>query len=81
MDINERNALRVDAGLPMLDISVEVGRLESAREQAEFEEFLEKNRYRFNHLLAGRSGFLTHMGIWNAIRKQLRQEMRKSRIR
>jgi hypothetical protein len=63
MDINERNALRANAGLPLLDIPAEVARLQARRDEAEFEEFFEKNRYRFNHLLAGRSGFLTHMGF------------------
>jgi hypothetical protein len=81
MDLNERNALRADAGLPLLDVSAEVARLEATRDQADLEEYFEKNRHRFVHLLAGRTGFLTHMGIWNAVRKQLREEMRKGRIR
>jgi hypothetical protein len=64
----------------MLDVPAEIARRQAARDQAEFERFFEKNRYRFAHLWEGRSG-LTRLGISNAVRKQLREEMRKSRIR
>jgi hypothetical protein len=37
-DIESRNNLRADAGLPLLDVSAEGARLRAARGQAEFEE-------------------------------------------
>jgi hypothetical protein len=79
-DSESRNTLRAEAQLPLLDVTAELARLKSARDQADFEAFFEKNRYRFAHLWEGRIG-LTRLGISNAVRKQLREEMRKGRIR
>jgi len=79
-DIESRNNLRAEAQLPLLDVTGELARLMVARDQADFEAFFEKNRYRFAHLWEGRSG-LTRLGISNAVRKQLREEMRKGRMR
>jgi hypothetical protein len=76
-DIESRNKLRVEAGLPLLDIPAELARLRAAREEAEFEEFFAKNRHRFSH---DRSlGFLSNLGIYNAFRKTLRKEMEEGR--
>jgi hypothetical protein len=79
-DIESRNNLRAEAQLPLLDVTAELARLKTARDQAAFEEFFEKNRHRFVHLWEGHCGF-TRMAISNAVRKQLREEMRKGRIR
>jgi hypothetical protein len=76
MDIEQRNALRADARLPLLDPPAEEARLANAREQALFESYFEQERHRFVHLWADRSqNFWTKMGIWNAVRKKLREEM------
>jgi hypothetical protein len=79
-DIESRNNLRAEAQLPLLDVTAELARLKAARDQADFEAFFEKNRYRYAHLWEGHSG-LARMAISNAVRAQLREEMRKGRIR
>lgn len=78
MDIPHRNRLKVEAGLPMLDGSAEELRLAAAKRESEFEQFFEGQRHRFAHLWDDRSrGFWTKMAIWNAVRKKLREEMRR----
>jgi len=63
-------------GLPSLDARAEAARLAKAREQAPFENYFQQERHRFVHLWADRSqNFWTKMGIWNAVRKKLREEM------
>jgi hypothetical protein len=80
MDIEQRNTLRAEAGLPLLDVHAEVLRLQAARGQAEFEKYFQTQRHRFAHLWEDRSrGFWTKMGIWNAVRKKLRDEMQNRR--
>ena len=75
-DIEYRNRLRAEAGLPLLDPLAEAARLANAREQALFESYFEQERHRFVHLWADRSqNFWTKMGIWNAVRKKLREEL------
>jgi hypothetical protein len=79
MDITERNSLRAEAGLPLLSVDVEARRSDAVRKEAAFEKYFQQNRHRFAHLWADRSrGFLTNMGIWVAVRKKLREEMRQS---
>jgi hypothetical protein len=81
MDITERNSLRADVGLPLLSVDVEARRLEAVREQAAFEKYFQQNRHRFVHLWSDRNrGFWTNVGIWNAVRKKLREEMRKNSV-
>jgi hypothetical protein len=54
----------------------EMRRAQAAREQALFENYFQQKRHRFVHLWADRSqNFLTKMGIWNAVRRKLREEM------
>ena len=80
MDIEQRNALRAEAGLPLLDPQAEAARLANTREQAQFENYFRQNRDRYAHLWSDRNrGFWTNMGIYNAVRKELRDEMRKNR--
>jgi hypothetical protein len=80
MNIQQRNMLRAEAGLPLLDVPAEAARLAKAREQALFEDFFQTERHRFAHLWSDRSrGFLSNMGIWTAVRKRLRDEMQKGR--
>jgi hypothetical protein len=78
MDIEQRNSIRAEAGLPLLSTEDETRRLESARDQARFENYFEQERHRFAHLWVNRNrGFLANVGIWNAVRKKLREELRE----
>ncbi len=80
MDIEKRNALRAEAGLPLLDARAEAARLAKAREEAQFENYFRQNRDRYAHLWSDRNrGFWTNMAIYNAVRKELRDEMQKNR--
>lgn len=79
MDIFERNAIRAEAGLPLLSVEAETRRSALVQEQAEFESYFGRERYRFAHLWSGQTGFLTKMGIWSFVRKQLREEWHKNR--
>jgi hypothetical protein len=77
MDTEQRNALRAEARLPLLDAAAEAARLAKAREQAQFENYFRQNRDRYAHLWSDRNrGFWTNMAIYNAVRKELREEMR-----
>ena len=79
MNIEERNRLRVEASLPLLDVPGEVARLKKAGDEAECEKYFQVRRYEFRHLWSDRSrGFLTNMGIYNVVRKALREEMRRA---
>ncbi len=81
MDIEQRNALRAETGLPLLDPQAEAARLAKAREQALFENYFQQERHRYAHLWSDRNrGFWTNMAIYNAVRKELRDEMRKNRL-
>jgi hypothetical protein len=73
--IDERNALRKQSGLPLLSVEDETRRLELTRDQARLENYFDQERHRFAHLWAdGSRGFLTNMGIWNTVKKKLREE-------
>jgi len=77
MDIEQRNRLRAEAGLPLLDVSAETARLAKARADAEFENYFRLHRAKFVHLWSDRNrGFWTNVWIWNSVRRQLRDEMR-----
>lgn len=77
MDIEQRNRIRADAGLPLLDIPTETARLKKAQEDAKFEKYFQLRRDAFQHLWSDRGrGFLTNMGIYTAARNVLRKEMR-----
>jgi hypothetical protein len=79
MDIEQRNRIRVEAGLPLLDLPTEMARLKNAEGDAEFEKYFELRRNQFQHLWSDQSrGFLTNMGIYNTMRKALREEMRRA---
>jgi hypothetical protein len=79
MDIEQENQLRAQAGLPLLDVAAEAARLKQAEDDAEFEKYFQLRRDEFRQLWSDRSrGFLTNMGIYNAVRKALRQEMRQA---
>jgi hypothetical protein len=71
--IEQRNSLRRDAGLPVLNISEELAKLQSDRFQAEFEREFDLNRHRLKHLWTDNDmGWLSRMGRWNEARARLR---------
>jgi hypothetical protein len=74
----ERNRLRRQASLPLLDVDAELRRLKAARDQAELASYVRSERHRFTHLLAGRVGWAAQ-GPCAEIRRRLRQEWLKSR--
>jgi hypothetical protein len=77
MDIEQRNSLRVAASLPLLDVPTEMARLKKAQDDAEFEKYFQVRRDKFQHLWSDRGrGFLTNMGIYNSVRKEMRQAHR-----
>ena len=75
MTTDERNCLRKEAGLPLLDLDAEGHRLKKVQRDAAFEEYYRQNRHRFALLWADRSrGWLSNAGIWGAGRRRLRAE-------
>jgi hypothetical protein len=81
MDIEQRNRLRAEAALPLLDLAAEMALLEKAQADAEFEKYFNRRRPEFAHLWGDRArGILTNMAIYNGVRKRLREEMRRGRM-
>jgi tRNA(Met) C34 N-acetyltransferase TmcA len=75
MTIDERNRLRKEVGLPLLDLNAECARLNTVQRDAAFEQYYRENRCRFASLWADRGrGWLSNAGIWVAARRQLRAE-------
>ena len=79
MDINERNAIRAAAGLPLLDAPGEAGRLAKAQDQADFEREFARRRPELCHQWTGnRDGWMTNMGRWSRARQQVRRDMQET---
>ena len=78
MNIEQRNRLRAEAGLPLLNPAVEFKRLDAAIEQVEFEREWQRRRPEFKHQWIGNNrGWLTNAGRWCLARQQVRREMKK----
>ena len=78
MDIEQRNRLRSECGLPLLDVASESRRLAAVRKQAEFEREWARRRHEFAHHWIGHAaGWLTNMGRWSLARHQVRCDMKK----
>ena len=76
IEIENRNRLRQEAGLPLLSVETEMRRLHAARDQAAFERQFERRRAEFCHQWIGnRDGWLTNMGRWSLARQRVCQEM------
>ena len=79
MDINERNAIRAAAGLPLLHVRGEEMRLAKARDHADFEREFARRRPDLCHQWTGnRDGWMTNVGRWSRARQQVRGEMQES---
>jgi hypothetical protein len=75
MTINERNQLRTEAGLPLLDAAAEDARLAAIQQDAAFERYFREHRHRFAHRWADpNQGWLSRAGLWTQARRQLRLE-------
>ncbi len=74
--IEQRNRLRQEAGLPLLNVQAEGQRQKAARDQADFENYFRQRRPEFCHQWIGNGdGWLTNMGRWSLARQRVRQEM------
>lgn len=80
MDIAERNRIRAEARLPLLDIAAETKRLEDVRQEAEFEAVWERRRIQFQKWIEGGQGYFPRMGRFSIARQQVRKEMCESQI-
>jgi hypothetical protein len=75
MTIEQRNDLRINAGLPLLDLQAEGARLAAVERDAAFERFFRENRYRYAALWSGSHlGWLSRAGLWLQTRRRLRLE-------
>jgi hypothetical protein len=78
MDIGERNRLRAEAHLPLLDIAAEVARLQKIETKAEFEREWERRKPEFAKWIAGGLGWFGKMGRWSNARKQVLRQLREA---
>jgi hypothetical protein len=76
IEIENRNALRAEAGLPLLSVDAELRRLKAVRDQAAFERQWEQRRAEFTQWIGDGEGWLSKMGRWSIARKNVREEMR-----
>jgi hypothetical protein len=75
-EIDRRNAIRAQSGLPLLQADAEIARCRSVADKANFERYFQEHRHRFAHLWSDQThGFLSNMGRWSAVRRELRQAM------
>jgi hypothetical protein len=80
MLINERNRLRKEARLPLLDEEIECKRQAGLDRDIAFERFFDANRERYQHLWSNRSrGWITNAGIWAMMRRRLRAQFEADR--
>jgi len=77
--IEQRNRLRKEFSLPLLDVPSEMARLKKVREKADFDRYAERESRRFKHVLAERQGWIAKMGAWSVIRRQLYAEWQQQR--
>jgi hypothetical protein len=77
MDIAERNHLRDEANLPLLDVATELARIETTTVEAEFEIEWQRRRPEFENWIRGGQGWLSKMGRCSFARQIVRKEMPK----
>lgn len=76
MTITERNRLRAEAGLPLLDVAAESKRVAAAAEEAAFEQEWLRRRSEFaTQWVTAHDGWLSRMARWASARQQVRAEM------
>ena len=75
-NIEQRNRLRAQAGLSLLNPVVESKRLDAVIEQAEFEREWQRRRPEFAHQwISNNNGWLTNAARWALARQQVRREI------
>jgi|tagenome__1003787_1003787.scaffolds.fasta_scaffold20518224_2 hypothetical protein len=73
MTIDERNRIRTEAHLPLLDVDAEQARLAKVEADAEFESYFAQRRPAFQHLWSDSGGgFVTRKEIYNQVGRNLR---------
>jgi hypothetical protein len=75
MDIAERNRLRSEAHLPLLDVAAETERLQKIKDKATFEREWERRKPEFAEWIQAGQGWISRMGRWSLARQQVRREM------
>jgi hypothetical protein len=78
MNIAERNRLRAEAHLPVLDVAAEMARLQKIEAKAEFEREWERRKPEFAKWISEGQGWFGKMGRWSNARKQVREQMREA---
>jgi hypothetical protein len=74
MTIDERNRLRTEARLPLLDVTTEAARLAAVELEAAFDKYCQQNRDRFTNWIDEGQGWISRMGRWSRSRQLLRLE-------
>jgi hypothetical protein len=73
--IDQRNRLRAEAGLPLLDGPTEAARLAAVQADADFEVAFAARRDEFAHAWANNAdGWMASVGRYSAARQQVRSE-------
>ena len=73
--INERNRIRADVGLPLLNVKAEEARLAAVQQDAAFERYFLEHRDRYAHRWTDpNQGWLSRAGLYAKVRRQLRLE-------
>jgi hypothetical protein len=74
MTIDERNRLRIEAGLPRLNVAIEAARLAAVEREAAFDAYCQQHRHRFTQWIDEGQGWLSRMGRSSRARQLLRME-------
>lgn len=80
-EIESRNKLRREAGLPPLSVAEEVRRLKTWERRTEFEEFFEAERARNKHLWSEPLGWFGGFARWTKLRAQIRADFDAKKLR
>lgn len=76
MVTEDRNRLRAEAGLPLLNVQAEERQIVAATEQAAFEREWQRRRLEFaNQWVERPGGWVTKMGLYALARQKVRREM------
>jgi hypothetical protein len=78
MNIAERNRLRAEAHLPLLDVAAEIARLRKIEAKAEFAREWERRRPEFAKWISEGQGWFGKLSRWSNAQKQVRREMREA---
>src|SRR5215210_6409004 len=73
VDVEERNCLRAEAHLPLLDVAAEITRLERIQAKAEFEREWDRRKPEFQYWIQAGERWFGKMGRWSNARRQVRE--------